>query len=308
MNKVALSSLVAVSLSVFASMANAQVCPPGSILCGGVRVGGGIAVGGSLGFGASVGVGVAPAPVQVVPTQMVPVPPPAEAVVVVQAPPPPPVYYAPPPPPPQQVVVVQQQPEIVYTTTTTYQTYGFTGRQQVGLGAFAAGLAFGGREGERGAGIGGVGATLRYRYSPHMATEFNIAGLGGRDYNGDDRAEVPVTVNQIFYLNPQNRLQLYGLIGLGGSFAAVNYNGDNARERGRDTAGYGYFGGQAGIGLEWQLSRSFSLFTDVRGFVRARVDAEAESNPEYRRVQGGRVETTNTSVGMMGSFGALFYF
>ncbi|MBL8602962.1 MAG: outer membrane beta-barrel protein [Myxococcales bacterium] len=266
-------------------MAHAQTCPPGSILCA------------NLQFGAGVSVNTVPPP---------PPPMPAAPVVIVQAPPPPPVYYAPPPPPPTRMVVVTQ-PEVAYTTTT-YQTYGFAGRQQLGFGVFGAGLALGERESSRGAGMGGVGANMRFRYSPHFATELAIAAVAGRDYNGDDRAEVPLTVSQLFYFNPQNRLQLYALVGLGGSFAGVTYTDASARERGRDNAAYGYFGAQAGLGLEWQLSRNFSLFGDFRGFIRTRVDNEVEINPEFRRAQGGRVETTNTSAGVMGTFGGMFYF
>lgn len=290
MKNVTLASLIASAVALAAVPAQAQNCPPGSWLCANLQIGGGVSVN--------------PPP---------PPPPMQTGVVVVQAEVTPPVYVPPPQPvyipPPQQFVVVTQ-PEVTYTTTTTtYQYAGYNGRQMVGLGAWAGGLGFGGRHADRSGGMGGVGASLRFRYAPHFATELSLGLMGGTDYNGDTRAEFPVTVNQLFYLNPQNRLQVYGLLGLGGSWAGVGYNDDNIRGRGgRDSAGYAYFGAQAGVGLEWQITRHLSLFGDARAFIRTRVDAEASSNPEFSRVQGGVRETTNTSVGLMGTGGVMFYF
>jgi hypothetical protein len=73
-------------------------------------------------------------------------------------------------------------------------------------------------------------------------------------------------------------------------------------------AGYMYLGGYTGIGAEWQLSRSFALFFDVRGFIRGRVDREAERNPEFTRGTGASAEYTNVSIGASGQLGAMFWF
>ena len=219
-----------------------------------------------------------------------------------------PVYVQP------QTIYVQQptryvvsQPVQYTTTTTNYQWIGLQRNQAFGLGVFASGLSFGGRGDDRVA-LGGVGATMRFRYHPYLATELTLGGFFGRDYNGDTRAEVPATVNELIYFNPMHRLQVYGILGIGMSWASVQYEGANAVTRGRDTAGYAYFGGQAGLGLEWQITRNFSLFTDARAFVRTRVDTEVETNPEYTRSNGVRTETTNTSAGITGQLGAMFYF
>jgi len=290
MKNVALASLIASAVALAAAPAQAQNCPPGSWLCANLQIGGGISVN--------------PPP---------PPPPPQQTgVLVVQAevmPPPPAPVYIPPPPPPQQMVVVTQ-PEVTYTTTTYQYGYtGYAGRQTVGLGAWAGGLGFGGRHADRSGGMAGVGASLRFRYAPHFATEVSLGVMGGNDYNGDARAEFPVAVSQLFYLNPQNRLQVYGLLGLGGSWAGVSYDSANLSERGgRESAGYAYFGAQAGVGLEWQITRHLSLFGDARAFIRTRVDAETSSNPEFSRLQGGVRETTNTSVGLLGTGGVMFYF
>lgn len=297
MKNVALASLLAATVALAAAPAQAQNCPPGSWLCANLQIGGGVSV-------TPPPPPPPPQPVMQVQTQV------QTPVVVVQAevmPPPPAPVYIPPPPPPQRMVVVTQ-PEVTYTTTTyQYQYAGFTGRQTVGLGAWAGGLAMGSRESERGAGMGGVGGSLRFRYAPHFATELTLGVMGGTDYNGDNRAEFPVTVNQLFYLNPQNRLQVYGLLGLGASWAGVGYDDSLSTRRG-DSASYAYFGAQVGVGLEWQITRHISLFGDARAFIRTRVDAEASSNPEFTRIHDGVRQTSNTSVGLLGSGGVMFYF
>ncbi|MBK8693291.1 MAG: hypothetical protein IPN17_13570 [Deltaproteobacteria bacterium] len=299
MKKIALSSLLCVSATLFSSAALAQQCPPGAV-CAGAQLNTGIfGIGGSLQIGGGV---AAPRPVYVQPAQPVYVQPPQP--VYVQAPQP--VYVQP------QTVYVQQPTRYVVSqpvqyTTTSYQWIGLQRNQAVGFGAFASGLSYGGR-GDNRVSLGGVGATMRFRYHPYLATELTLGGYFGRDYNGDQRAEVPATVNELIYFNPMHRLQVYGILGIGMSWASVQYEGANAVTRGRDTAGYAYFGGQAGLGLEWQLTRNFSLFTDARAFIRTRVDTEVETNPEYTRSNGVRTETTNTSAGITGQLGAMFYF
>jgi hypothetical protein len=298
MKKIALSTVLASASLLATSLANAQDCPPGSWLCAGLQIGAGVSGGVVIGGGRP----ALPPP---------PPPPPPPASVVVQTPmvefqPAPPVYLQ----PPQPVVIYRPAP-VIYTTYAPVQAPAPTvaPRQNVGLGAYATGLFLGGSDSarERPA-MGGAGVLMRFRHSPHLATEATIGGMYGRDYNGDARAEVPVTLGGVVYFNPRNRFQVYGLLGGGLSFATVQYDIANARTRGMRDAGYFYLGGYAGIGAEWQLSQSFSLFVDVRGFIRGRVDRDAESNPEFSRVQGGVTQTTNGSMGMTGNLGAMFWF
>lgn len=279
MTKNVLATLCSLSIVLAASAASAQTFSAQGWINGGISVGGGVQV------------GMAPPP---------PPPPPQPMIVVEQ----PPVYYQ---PPPRQVVVVQQPPTYTYTTTTTVAYLGTERARGLGLGAYAAGMSFGGRN--RTAGVGGVGATVRYRQHPMFATELSIAGMAGTDYNSDSRVEVPVTLSELIYFNPQNRFQFYGVVGFGMSWAAVSYNDANARTRGMDNAAYTYVGGLAGLGVEWQLSPNFSIYSDARAFVRTRIDPGASSNPEFTRTNAdGRTETTNVSVGVVGQVGALFYF
>ncbi len=269
MNKTALSSLISLGALLVASTASAQPCPAGSWLCANLQIGGGVAV--------------TPPP-----------PPPPPATVVVEAQP----VYVPPP----RTYVVTTTPVVTYQRT--YNVVGFNRDQTVGIGAFASGISLGSRE--HGGGLGGAVAAARFRYHPYLATELTLGVYGGSDYNGDARAEVPATLSELVYFNPMHRLQVYGLIGIGGSWATVEYANPSAR--GRDAGGYAYIGGQLGLGLEWQITRHFALFTDVRAFLRTRIDSETQINPEFSRTNGGRTETTNTSAGVVGNLGAMFYF
>jgi hypothetical protein len=69
---------------------------------------------------------------------------------------------------------------------------------------------------------------------------------------------------------------------------------------------YSYFGAQAGIGLELRLSRHFAINGDVRGFIRGRIDDQAQYSPEFVNTTTG--QTTNTSGGGLLTLGMTFYF
>ncbi len=279
MNKIALASLCALPLLLTSSSAFAQ------------SIGGWIGVGGGVSVSAGVQLGTVPPP---------PPPPPQQVIVVQQQP-----VYMPPPPPPRRVIVTTV-PTYTYTTTTTVTYLGSTRGRALGLGGFAAGLGFG-SNGDGARGMGGVGATLRYRQHPMFATELSVAGMAGNDYNGDTRAEVPLTLSELIYFNPQNRFQIYGVVGFGASWASVTYNTPAAHSA--DTGAYTYVGGLAGLGAEWQLTPNFSIYGDARAFLRTRVDPNAQDNPEFSRVNAdGRTETTNVSAGVIGQLGGIFYF
>lgn len=305
MNKTALATLV-LGLSVAAPAAYAQSCPPGSWLCAEVTIGGGVAV-------QPIVRAVPPPPV------VMQAPPP---VVVVQ-PPQPRVIYMPPPPPrvyvtaPPPVIVYQPaMPQQVYVQQYQQQQYmirpaqpaGYFGIQASVLGSFLGtsptaptpGTGF----------IGGAQAGFRFRSRGVLGGELTVGYVGGRDYNGDTRAEIPITVGALVYFNPQNRFQVYGTAGMGVSFADVRYNGGNtAAHGGLGGANYAYLGGYAGIGAEFQLSQRFSLFADVRGFLRGRIDDSADANPEFARItSSGSTQTTNLSGGILTQLGAVVYF
>ncbi len=306
MNKLALSTL-ALGLTLAAPSAFAQqACPPGSWLCADITIGGGVQ---------------APPPVYVSPPVMVMPPPPVVYMqprprVYIQPPPPARVYIQPPPVvvyQPQQVYVPQQQ--FYYQQQQPQQGYqlqppprrGYAGLQ-VGLGGSY--LGSGSMHGAPG-GMGGVSGGLRLRGAGHLGGELTIGIYGGRDFNRDDRTEVPISLSGLVYFNPQNRFQIYGVFGVGASWASVNYAaGNTAAHGGLSGANYGYVGGQLGLGAELQLSQRFSLFVDVRGFVRTRVDDGRNRNPEFSQFNASlhATETTNTSFGAVGQIGAALYF
>jgi Outer membrane protein beta-barrel domain len=161
-------------------------------------------------------------------------------------------------------------------------------------------------EGASNAGMGGIGASLRYRPVPHFALEAGFDLLAGNDFNGFERTEVPFSLNGILYLNPQNRVQVYLLGGMHLSRAEVQSDMPSPllhRENGTYGATYTYFGGQGGGGLEFRLSRRIGLDLDVLGFIRKRTD---DGNmPEYVDWKHGRA--TNTSAGAMFRGGLSFW-
>jgi hypothetical protein len=117
-------------------------------------------------------------------------------------------------------------------------------------------------------------------------------------------------------VNPKSKVQLYFPIGFGWSWAHTQSNefGDPvAQNTYADYSNggqhdYSYFGGQAGVGLEFRIAKHFALNTDIRGFVRGRVDSGAQgpnANYEFTSPDGQR---TNSSGGAIVNAGMTFYF
>jgi hypothetical protein len=154
--------------------------------------------------------------------------------------------------------------------------------------------------------MGGLGAGLRFKPTPRFGIEADLDLFGGTDYQGDSRSETAFSVNTLFFLNPRSSAQVYLLAGLGGSSAHVTCDAASTTcpSGGLDTH-YGYFGGQAGVGLELRLGRVIALNADFRGFIRARTDSRAESQPEFVDAYG---RTTNSSAGALFTAGMTFYF
>jgi len=207
--------------------------------------------------------------------------------------PPPVVVYQPPP----TTVVVQprEAPPAYY-----YVARNPVPKREWGLNLHVGGLMLGqGRDDNAGMGMAGLG--LRFRPAPAFAMEVDLDFAHGRDYNGFRRSERALSFNGLFFLNPRHKTQVYLLAGFG-------WSGANATD---DRAGYdqteykyGYFGGQAGIGLEFRLSKAVALNMDFRGFVRGRVDDNRREYPEFTDSNG---RTTNTSGGGIFQGGLTFY-
>lgn len=178
-----------------------------------------------------------------------------------------------------------------------------------GLNLRVEGIAMAGRSRASGdAGMGGLGVSFRFRPVPAFAIDAGLDVLGGRDYNGFVRTELPLSLSGILYVNPKSRVQFYLIAGLDGSFAEVRssrpspllsndyYDGDYHAE-------YTYFGGHGGLGLEFRLARHVALDLDGMAFVRSRTDDGPA--PEFFDPRTGR--TTNTSGGGIFRFGVTFW-
>lgn len=264
------SSLAAVGLLAAASQASAQ-CVPGSLFCAQVNVGGTVSVGGY--------VDVAPPPP---PPPVIVAPPPPPPVVIYQPPPapppPPPVFYQPPPmyPPPIYMQPPMRQPRD--RRFGLHLDLGYMGTDRIQM----AGADFG----------------PRFRPSPFIGVDLGIGMYGGQDYNLNGRVEFPLTLNVLFYFNPQSPVQVYALLGTGVSWAHVDGGGFGL---GQD---YTYWGGQVGLGLEFRVASWLGLNLDARGFLRTRVDGGP--TPEFTDSATG--QTTNTSMGIYATLGASIYF
>lgn len=290
MKKALASASLLLGVLTAAPAAHAQ-CPPGSWLCADIRVGGGLIA--------------QPPPPPVVYVQPV-MPPPPPRVVYVQPPPPPPriVYVQPPP-----VVVYQPAPPPTYVVPAATQYMPIQQRSTlVGLQAHAGFTMLPSLSGAGAIGLGGAGLRIRGR-NQFWGFELAVSAAGGRDYNGDARIEVPTTGSMLFYFNPQHRFQVYGLLGAQLSFGAVDYTALNAVAHGQPWGQYVHVGGHAGLGFEYQASARVSLFVDARGFLRTRIDDEADRNPEFARtLPTGTTQTTNTSMGLSTQVGVVLYF
>jgi hypothetical protein len=209
---------------------------------------------------------------------------------------PPVVVYQPPPP----VVVVRPEATEAPPTPDDYQPPPQVERHrrsEWGLNLHGEVASIGHGSGD--ASMGGVGLGLRFKPTRRFGIESDVDFVTGQDYQGDNRSETAVTFNGLFFLNPQSRAQFYLLAGFGWSTAHVTSDLSSL-----DTH-YGYFGGQAGAGLELRLSHTIALNIDLRGFIRGRTDQGAQQQPEFTSADG---RTTNTSGGGLVTGGLTIYF
>jgi hypothetical protein len=143
-------------------------------------------------------------------------------------------------------------------------------------------------EGKRGsdASLGGIGISGRYTLTPVVTFDLGLDSILGTDYSGYDRSELMLSFSSLFYLNSHPVVRTYVLVGLNASRAYLDFPGDEQT--------WGYFGGQAGLGLEFSLDRLIALNVDFVGFIRGRTDERAAREPEFTDAQG---RVTNTSGG-----------
>jgi hypothetical protein len=227
---------------------------------------------------------------------------------------------APPPPARRAPVVVRRTTRVRAVAPVTSSCPGgrctTAWRSEWGVNARLQGVSFGGDRDSnmapaKDAGMGGFGLSLRYRPFARFALDAGFDVIGGTDFNGFDRVEMPFSLNAMFYLNPRSRSQFYLMGGVNWSRATVTSDQPSpllAQERdGSFSADYKYFGGQLGVGLEFRLSKRLAFNVDVLGFVRKRTDIDdgdhhkdgkgddSDKLPEFINAETG--QTTNTSGG-----------
>ncbi len=212
---------------------------------------------------------------------------------------------APPRPVSKVVVVRQSAPAVAPAPVAKPKNW----HRRWGLNLRMEGASFGGPEkgADEGAGMGGVGLSLRYRPVPAFAIDAGIDVLGGTDFNGFARTEVPFSLSAMLYVNPRSRLQFYLLAGGHASHAEVETDTYEPLRDGDSSASavqYSYVGGHGGLGLEFRLSRLIAFNVDVLGFVRKRSD-DGQSTPEFTDPLTG--QTTNTSGGGLFRGGLTFW-
>lgn len=230
------------------------------------------------------------------------------------------VRKAPPPPPARRPYVVRKAR--VRTSSSSSCAYGgcpMQSRQwqsEWGINARIEGVGFGGDRNSdmaasRDAGMGGFGLSLRYRPWARFALDAGFDVIGGTDFNGFERVEIPFAVNGIFYFNPRSRSQFYVIGGVNWSRASVRSDNPSpmlapAKDGNGFSADYKYFGGQLGAGLEFRLSKRLAFNVDVMGFVRSRTDIEDDDHHKDGRSDSNKApefinpvtgQTTNTSGG-----------
>lgn len=167
-------------------------------------------------------------------------------------------------------------------------------RETVGLNLRVQGAAFVPRDTySDGGGMGGVGASFRWRPSPYFAFDVGTDVIGGTDYNGNGRIELSGALSGLVYFNPQHRVQVYGIGGVHVSHAAVDNEGSyyTGVTWGDSSTTYDYAGAHAGLGVEFRLSRHFALFADAMGIIRRELNDD--NQPEFRDWATG--ETSDTS-------------
>jgi hypothetical protein len=206
--------------------------------------------------------------------------------------------YQPPPP----VTVVRPETTPPYVEYAPRRTPSISPSHEWGLNFHLEGAMLGhGYQGNTS--MGGGGAGLRFKPSRYFGIETDFDYVGGHDYQGDNRSETAFTINGLLFLNPRSHAQLYLLAGFGWSGAHVtsdpSVSGSSLDQH------YNYFGGQFGGGLEVRLTRVLAFDLDLRGFVRSRTDALAQTVPEFTNSIG---QTTNTSGGVLATGGMTLYF
>lgn len=179
-------------------------------------------------------------------------------------------------------------------------------RETVGLNLRLEGAGFANAYDSGPVGMGGLGASFRWRPAPAFALDVGTDFLGGEDYYGNSRFESALSASAMVFFNPQHRVQVYAIGGVHGSHAEVDTNscGNYPTYYCDFTSdvSHNYLGGHLGLGLEWRVARHVGLDFDALGLIRHRV---GDGPPEFVDPETGR--STDTSAGMLARAGVTFW-
>jgi hypothetical protein len=159
---------------------------------------------------------------------------------------------------------------------------------------------------EHDSGMAGLGLSLRYRPTPMFALDFAADFLGGIDSMGFERQEIPLALSAMLYANPRNVVQFYMFGGINWSFARVFSENVEVHLAEGTQDEYTYFGGHAGLGLEFRVSKLVGINVDGLGFIRTRTDDDGNgAYPEF--FDPGTREASNSSGGGLLRAGVTFW-
>jgi hypothetical protein len=147
-------------------------------------------------------------------------------------------------------------------------------REHVGLSLRLEGAGYESPFGDARADLGGLGASFRWRPLPHFALDVGADLFRGTGFRGENRAEVEGALTALLFINPQHRVQVYGLAGFHGAHAELGAPLDDAWMRApwATSASRDYLGVHGGIGVEVRVSRFVGLALDLVGVARTKVD------------------------------------
>lgn len=142
----------------------------------------------------------------------------------------------------------------------------------------------------------GVGVSFRARPMRWFAIEPGIDVFTGYDEYDTARAETNINTDLLFYLNPRDAVQVFGL--LGGSLALASHSEYWAYEHST------HLGAHAGLGLEFRVTRLLSFNVNAIAFSRELVGAEVRTLDD----DDPRKRVPHSSGGLMLRGGTGFYF
>ena len=157
-----------------------------------------------------------------------------------------------------------------------------------------------------GAGLVGLGLSLRYRPVPVFAIDLGADFMGGVDTNGFDRRELPLSLGAMVYVNPRDVVQFYAFGGVDFTFAQVFSDRAEPFLAQGTSDEYNYFGGRLGVGLEFRVSDLIGIDLDAFGLLRTRTDDDSKGRyPEYYDPETGAGSNLTAAAGLRG--GLMFW-